>query len=100
MQLTKQQKIYVGALLLAGVAFGVDRFVLGYGPDKAAAAPRGPSAAEKPAPAGGATRAADANSRGGNAVALASGGAVRTAGGMQRAGSTRSLAARLQEIAK
>jgi hypothetical protein len=38
MQLTKQQKIYAAVLLLAGVAFAVDRWVIGHGPEEAAAA--------------------------------------------------------------
>ena len=54
MTLTKTQRIYVGILALAIGAFGVDRLVLGGGPDEAqATAPhRPPALSAGPAPTG------------------------------------------------
>jgi hypothetical protein len=94
MQLTRQQKIYAAVLLLAGVAFGVDRWVIGHGPDEASAAVPSkvrPSGA-RPAAAGTAGEPHRAT-----AASPAPPDGAGTAGTKQ---GPRSLAVRLQEVAK
>src|SRR5687768_15814451 len=102
MQLTRQQKIYAAVLLLAGVAFGADRWVIGHGPEEASAAPpRNGTSTAKSAPqavAGGVT----GEPRGSTPVASAAGATpftgASTAG--SKPGPSRSLAVRLQEVVK
>jgi hypothetical protein len=85
MRLTKRQKICAGVLLLAGLAFVVDRWVIGPGPSPAAAAAgKTGSAARISSPSAAALTRAAAASPAGNAPAPA----------------TRSLAARLMEVAQ
>jgi hypothetical protein len=103
MQLTKQQKIYAAVLLLAGVAFGVDRWVIGHGPEEAsAAAPKARTSGAQPTPttAGPAAGGVTAYPRGTISVAPGSGSVplagASTAGSRQG----RSLAVRFQEVVK
>jgi hypothetical protein len=95
MPLTKQQKIYAAVLLLAGVAFGVDRWVIGHAPEEASAAvPRRPtSALPAPAPAQGGNAGV---SRGATGATLAPPAGASTAAARQ----ARSLAVRFQEVVK
>src|SRR5687768_15770307 len=102
MQLTRQQKIYVAVLLLAGVAFVVDRWVIGHGPDEAAAAVPSKSrpAAARPAPGatpGGTAQGVGAVNPGGRVIA---GSAAIPGAGTAGATHARSLAVRLQEVVK
>jgi hypothetical protein len=102
MQLTKQQKIYAAVLLLAAVAFGVDRWVIGHGPEGvSAAAPRTRTSGAQAAPttvapgAGGVTGVAISAAP---AVGSTPFGGASTAGARQ--GPSRSLAARFQEVVR
>ncbi len=103
MQLTRQQKIYAAVLLLAGVAFGVDRWVIGHGPEEAsAAAPRNGTSTAKPAPQAVAAGGVTGEPRGSTPVASAALSTpftgASTAG--SKPGPSRSLAVRLQEVVK
>jgi hypothetical protein len=103
MQLTRQQKIYAAVLLLAGVAFGMDRWVIGHGPDEAsAAAPRNRMSTAQSAPPAIAAGGVTGEPRGSTPVASAAVSApftgASTAG--SKPGPSRSLAVRLQEVVK
>jgi hypothetical protein len=105
MHLTKQQKIYVAVLLLAAVAFGMDRWVIGQGPEEAsAAAPKARTSGAQPAPTASAPAGGEVTGdpRGAGPVASGAGstppGGAGTAGARQ--GPSRSLAVRFQEVVK
>src|SRR5688572_24885279 len=105
MQLSKQQKIYEAVLLLAGVAFGVDRWVIGHGPEEASAALPGKTrpAAARPGPAPAPSAAPLAQGAGGGdprgAAPLVPAPLAAETAPAPRPGA-RSLAVRLQEVVR